>query len=68
MIDYFVRNGAQPIQQGRNPADWMLEVVGAGISGSQTVDWVSWKGYKEVESKRQQRLRCGRTLQSIGQF
>jgi ATP-binding cassette subfamily G (WHITE) protein 2 (SNQ2) len=51
MIDYFVRNGAQPIQQGRNPADWMLEVVGAGISGSQTVDWASvWKNSPEYRT------------------
>ncbi|GJQ11298.1 hypothetical protein GpartN1_g3089.t1 [Galdieria partita] len=48
MIDYFVRNGATPIQQGRNPADWMLEVVGAGISNSQTKDWSSvWKNSGE---------------------
>ena len=29
MINYFERNGADPCPKEANPAEWMLEVVGA---------------------------------------
>lgn len=30
MIDYFTRNGAQQCPEAANPAEWVLDVVGAG--------------------------------------
>ncbi|KAF7549921.1 hypothetical protein G7Z17_g6054 [Cylindrodendrum hubeiense] len=39
MIDYFEHNGAHPCQSGDNPAEWMLEVIGAAPGSSTDKDW-----------------------------
>ena len=39
LIDYFQRNGAQSYKEGENPAEWMLEVIGAAPGTKSDVDW-----------------------------
>jgi ATP-binding cassette subfamily G (WHITE) protein 2 (PDR) len=39
LIDYFTRNGAHPYKEGDNPAEWMLEVIGAAPGSKTEVDW-----------------------------
>lgn len=39
LIDYFERNGAKPCPRGANPAEWMLEAIGAAPGSSSEVDW-----------------------------
>lgn len=39
MTDYFVSHGANPCPEGANPAEWMLEVIGAAPGSSSELDW-----------------------------
>ncbi|KAI8338366.1 ABC-2 type transporter-domain-containing protein [Chlamydoabsidia padenii] len=49
MIDYFESNGGPQCSHSANPAEYILEVVGAGTSGKVTQDWADiWAGSKEA--------------------
>ena len=39
LINYFQRNGAIPYRDGENPAEWMLEAIGAAPGSHTDVDW-----------------------------
>jgi len=39
LIDYFERNGATSYKEGENPAEWMLEAIGAAPGTKSDVDW-----------------------------
>ncbi|KAL2816906.1 ABC-2 type transporter-domain-containing protein [Aspergillus granulosus] len=44
LSDYFVRNGAHALPAGENPAEWMLEVIGAAPGSHTDIDWVkTWR-------------------------
>ncbi|KAH8805062.1 ABC transporter CDR4 [Xylogone sp. PMI_703] len=44
MINYFVKNGASPCPPDSNPAEWMLEVIGAAPGSYSDIDWFSvWR-------------------------
>ncbi|CEN62363.1 Putative Pleiotropic drug resistance proteins (PDR1-15), ABC superfamily [Aspergillus calidoustus] len=44
LLDYFEANGARACGSSENPAEYILEVIGAGASGKSTQDWpVIWK-------------------------
>jgi energy-coupling factor transporter ATP-binding protein EcfA2 len=48
MINYFESQGAPKCEVHMNPAEWMLNVTGAGIGGSTDTDWAqAWIGSKE---------------------
>ena len=55
MIDYFERNGAHKCPEGANPAEWMLEVIGAAPGSSTTVDyhevWRNSEEYRMVQKE-----------------
>ncbi|BAO40269.1 pleiotropic ABC efflux transporter of multiple drugs [Kluyveromyces marxianus DMKU3-1042] len=55
MIDYFERNGAHKCPEGANPAEWMLEVIGAAPGSSSTVDyhevWRNSEEYRMVQKE-----------------
>ena len=55
LIDYFVRNGAQPCQVGENPAEWMLRAIGAARGSHSEIDWhQTWLSSPErVEVRRE---------------
>ncbi|KAK1144527.1 hypothetical protein N8T08_005400 [Aspergillus melleus] len=40
LLDYFESNGARHCEQTENPAEYMLEIIGAGASGQSSKDWV----------------------------
>jgi ATP-binding cassette, subfamily G (WHITE), member 2, PDR len=52
LISYFERNGGFPCPKDANPAEWMLEVIGAAPGSTTDVDWFeTWKQspeYREV--------------------
>jgi ABC-type multidrug transport system ATPase subunit len=58
LIDYFESNGGPKCQVEANPAEWILEVVGAGTAGKATKDWATvWtesKQAKELEQELEQ--------------
>ena len=44
LLDYFESNGARKCDDEENPAEYMLEIVGAGASGKSAQDWPEvWK-------------------------
>jgi ATP-binding cassette, subfamily G (WHITE), member 2, PDR len=60
MIDYFERNGAPACPHDANPAEWMLDAIGATPSSHSDVDWFhTWRESPECRdvSQELQRLR-----------
>lgn len=55
LLDYFVRNGGTPCPKGANPAEHMLEVIGAAPGAHTDIDWPAvWresKEYREVHAE-----------------
>ncbi|KIM37032.1 hypothetical protein M413DRAFT_448754 [Hebeloma cylindrosporum] len=48
LIDYFERNGARTCLPNENPAEYMLDVIGAGATATSEQDWYSiWKAAPE---------------------
>jgi ATP-binding cassette, subfamily G (WHITE), member 2, PDR len=59
MMSYFERNGGFPCPPDANPAEWMLEVIGAAPGSTTDVDWFkTWRESPEYGSvqKELQRL------------
>ncbi|KAH7882924.1 ABC-2 type transporter-domain-containing protein [Phlebopus sp. FC_14] len=49
MLEYFERNGAPQCNPDANPAEYMLDVIGAGATASSSVDWHQvWKASAEA--------------------
>lgn len=53
MTSYFERNGGHPCPDDANPAEWMLEVIGAAPGSTTDIDWFNtWREspeYQEVQ-------------------
>jgi ATP-binding cassette, subfamily G (WHITE), member 2, PDR len=50
MIDYFVRNGGPPCPPDANPAEWMLQVIGAAPGSFTDVNWFeTWRNSPEYQ-------------------
>jgi ATP-binding cassette subfamily G (WHITE) protein 2 (PDR) len=53
LVDYFVRNGGPACPPSANPAEWMLEVIGAAPGSHTDIDWHQvWRNsaeYAEVQ-------------------
>ncbi|KAF2642558.1 putative multidrug resistance ABC transporter [Massarina eburnea CBS 473.64] len=54
LIDYFVRNGGKPCPPDANPAEWMLEVIGAAPGSHTDIDWhEAWRNSEEYAEVKQ---------------
>ncbi|KAF2276672.1 putative multidrug resistance ABC transporter [Westerdykella ornata] len=54
LIDYFVRNGGKPCPPDANPAEWMLEVIGAAPGSHTDIDWHHvWRNSPEYAAVKQ---------------
>lgn len=55
LVDYLVRNGAPDISDEANPAEYMLETIGAAPGVSSSIDWPAvWRSsdeYKGVQAE-----------------
>ncbi|KAH6896015.1 ABC-2 type transporter-domain-containing protein [Thelonectria olida] len=50
LVDYFVRNGAPSLPAGANPAEYMLQVIGAAPGAHTEIDWpVVWRQSPEYQ-------------------
>ncbi|EGG19464.1 hypothetical protein DFA_00041 [Cavenderia fasciculata] len=50
LTSYFTRYGARPCTESENPAEYILEVIGAGVYGKSNVDWSNtWKSSPEYQ-------------------
>ncbi|KAI8142003.1 ABC-2 type transporter-domain-containing protein [Fennellomyces sp. T-0311] len=55
MIDYFESNGGPTCAPDANPAEYILEVVGAGTAGKATRDWADiWANSPEAQALEQE--------------
>ncbi|KAF2791984.1 putative multidrug resistance ABC transporter [Melanomma pulvis-pyrius CBS 109.77] len=51
LIDYFVRNGGHPCPPAANPAEWMLEVIGAAPGSHTDIEWHEvWRNSPEYHA------------------
>ncbi|KAB2575415.1 ABC transporter [Lasiodiplodia theobromae] len=51
LTNYFERNGAPPCPTEANPAEWMLEVIGAAPGSHTDIDWhQAWRNSPEYKS------------------
>ncbi|KAH6613067.1 ABC-2 type transporter-domain-containing protein [Boeremia exigua] len=51
VLDYFTSYGAPPCPAGANPAEYVLEQIGAGATGQATLDWPSvWAASSERQA------------------
>lgn len=54
LIDYFVRNGSQPCPPSANPAEWILQVIGAAPGSHTDIDWFkTWRNSSECAKLHQ---------------
>jgi ABC-type multidrug transport system ATPase subunit len=55
LVDYFVRNGGRDCSPDENPAEYMLDVIGAAPGAQTDIDWPAvWRGsneYTEVQKE-----------------
>ncbi|SPO05125.1 probable ABC1 transport protein [Cephalotrichum gorgonifer] len=68
MVDYFVRNGGPECPAGANPAEYMLEVIGAAPGAHTDIDWPEvWRGSKEYRGVQDElaRLKSGKSAAAV---
>ncbi|PPJ56228.1 hypothetical protein CBER1_06395 [Cercospora berteroae] len=66
LSSYFERNGAKPCPKDANPAEWMLEVIGAAPGTYTEIDWHQvWRDSPEYEQthKELENIRITRSTQ-----
>ncbi|CAH0002311.1 unnamed protein product [Clonostachys byssicola] len=50
LVDYFTRNGGHQLPIGKNPAEYMLEVIGTAPGSTTTIDWPTiWRQSSEYK-------------------
>ncbi|EQK98157.1 ABC transporter ABCl1 [Ophiocordyceps sinensis CO18] len=66
MTSYFERNGRHHCPDEANPAEWMLEVIGAAPGSATDIDWFeTWRGSAEYESVQAELQRIERDQQHV---
>ncbi|KAE8152303.1 ABC-2 type transporter-domain-containing protein [Aspergillus avenaceus] len=54
LSSYFERNGAHPLTAGENPAEWMLDVIGAAPGSHSDIEWPKvWRESPEYGKVKQ---------------
>jgi ATP-binding cassette, subfamily G (WHITE), member 2, PDR len=65
LLSYFERRGGRKCGAQENPAEYMLEAVGAGVSGKSTQDWPElWKASEECRNVQAEIDRVHQELRS----
>ena len=66
MTSYFERNGGHPCPEAANPAEWMLEVIGAAPGSTTDVDWFqAWRGSPEYRAIQDELEEIKRSKQGV---
>lgn len=61
LVNYFLRNGAPEFKPGSNPAEYMLDVIGAAGNQSSSICWPTvWRASPEYQDVRQELERLSR--------
>ncbi|KAI5963215.1 SNQ2 [Candida pseudojiufengensis] len=65
ILDYFERNGARHCEDNENPAEYILEAIGAGATAAEVSDWFEiWENSPEKEETDNKRNQLIEELQS----
>ncbi|KAF4984703.1 hypothetical protein FZEAL_143 [Fusarium zealandicum] len=68
LTNYFEKNGSDSCPKGENPAEWMLEVIGASPGSHTDIDWHNvWREspeYQEVQTELQRLKSDGPSINS----
>jgi len=65
LVDYFVRQGGSPPPAGSNPAEWMLETIGAAPGVKSDIDWPAvWRSSEEYKNVQTELQRLKQTSRS----
>lgn len=70
MIEYFVKNGAAHCPPNANPAEWMLEVIGAAPGSHSDIDWPAvWRSSPEYRAVHEEldRIKDERAPLDVGE-
>jgi ATP-binding cassette, subfamily G (WHITE), member 2, PDR len=68
LVDYFVRNGAAACPPGANPAEYMLQVIGAAPGAHTDIDWPSvWRQSPEYAQVTKELSRLSSARKSAAQ-
>ncbi|KAL2852094.1 ABC-2 type transporter-domain-containing protein [Aspergillus pseudoustus] len=63
LAKYFEKNGASPLPADANPAEWMLEVIGAAPGSYSDIDWPAvWRDSPERQAVHQHLAELKETL------
>lgn len=63
LSSYFERNGARPCSRDENPAEWMLDIIGAAPGSETTQDWPKiWNHSEERKTVKAELAHMKRTL------
>ncbi|RSM01819.1 hypothetical protein CDV31_011168 [Fusarium ambrosium] len=55
LVDYFTRNGAHDLPDRSNPAEYMLEVIGAAPGATTEIDWPTvWRSSPEYQKVQEE--------------
>ncbi|RDW60660.1 AtrD-2 [Coleophoma cylindrospora] len=55
LTSYFARNGSRPCGREENPAEWMLDVIGAAPGSNNTIDWpMTWRDSPERQEVKRE--------------
>ncbi|KAM5349858.1 hypothetical protein ACJ41O_006363 [Fusarium nematophilum] len=55
LVDYFTRNGAHELPDRSNPAEYMLEVIGAAPGATTDIDWPAvWRSSPEYQGVQEE--------------
>lgn len=67
MNSYFEANGARHCEQHENPAEYILEVIGAGIDGKSKQDWTDvWRNSPEHQAVQDELARLNANVGTLG--
>ncbi|KAG7126348.1 ABC multidrug transporter A-1 like protein [Verticillium longisporum] len=65
LVDYFTRNGAHDLPTGSNPAEYMLDVIGAAPGATTQIDWPQiWRNSSEYQLAQGELGRLAATVAS----
>ena len=67
LTSYFERNGSRACGENENPAEWMLDVIGAAPGSSNTIDWPGiWNDSPERQEVKRHLVDLKATLSQKG--
>lgn len=68
LVDYFVRNGASDLPIGANPAEYMLQVIGAAQGTHTEIDWPAvWRQSPEYQAVQDELTRLSSDQEKLTQ-